>query len=134
MLQLSSETSRPSATSSLDRFTPEERTAHWVSFCVALDYRLDPADLIGSARGKPRLAFARQIAMYLCNVEFSLSYECIGNVFGRDRSTVAHACRVVEDEREDGWLDCRVAALEVICRSSIELVHRPELLLGEDAR
>jgi hypothetical protein len=54
--------------------------------------------------------------MYLAHVGFQLSFGAIGRVFDRDRTTVAHACRVVEDGRDDIWLDCRLEALELFCR------------------
>ncbi len=56
--------------------------------------------------------------MYLCHVGFSLSFEAIGRLFGRDRTTVAHACRVIEERREDIWFDCRVTTLEHICATT----------------
>lgn len=57
--------------------------------------------------------------MYLAHVGFSLSAESVARQFRRDRSTVAHACRVVEDNRDDRWFDCRVAALEMVCREAV---------------
>ena len=95
----------------------DERLCHWAAFCVARDFDLDAASLFGSTRGAPRAAYARQVAMYLAHVEFALSFETIGRAFGRDRTTVSHACRVVEDGRDDIWVDCRVAALELLCRA-----------------
>jgi chromosomal replication initiation ATPase DnaA len=89
-----------------------------VAACVALDFGLDAAELETGQRGSQRLAFARQIAMYLAHVGFGLNFESIGCAFRRDRSTVAHACRVVEDGRDDIWFDCRVATLELICRAA----------------
>jgi chromosomal replication initiation ATPase DnaA len=85
---------------------------------VAADFGLDAATLEAGLRGSQRLAFARQIAMYLAHVCFGLSFEAVGRAFGRDRTTVAHACRVVEDGRDDIWFDCRVATLELICRAA----------------
>jgi chromosomal replication initiation ATPase DnaA len=87
--------------------------------CVAADFNLDAAALTAATRGPPRVAFARQVAMYLAHVGFALSFEGIGRCFGRDRTTVAHACRVVEDSRDDIWLDCRLATLERVCRADI---------------
>ncbi|MBR2121105.1 MAG: helix-turn-helix domain-containing protein [Pseudomonadota bacterium] len=89
-----------------------------VAGCVAFDFGLDAAALETGLRGSQRMAFARQIAMYLAHVGFGLSFEIIGHAFGRDRTTVAHACRVVEDGRDDIWFDCRVATLELICRAA----------------
>jgi len=83
--------------------------------CVAFDFGLDARSLEAPLRGSQRMAFARQIAMYLAHVGFGLSFDAVGRAFGRDRTTVAHACRVVEDGRDDIWFDCRVATLESIC-------------------
>jgi hypothetical protein len=44
----------------------------------------------------------------------------IGRAFGRDRTTVAHACRAIEDRRDDIWFDCRLATLELICRAALD--------------
>ena len=93
-----------------------ERTCQWVAFCVARDFGLDMAALFAPTRGAPRAAFARQVAMYLAHTGFELSLETISRVFGRDRSTVSHACHVVEDGRDDIWLDCRLEALDLFCR------------------
>jgi len=83
--------------------------------CVAFDFGLDARELEAPLRGSQRMAFARQIAMYLAHVSFGLSFDAVGRAFGRDRTTVAHACRVVEDGRDDIWFDCRVATIESIC-------------------
>lgn len=90
-----------------------------ICVCVALDFGIDPRTLLASGRGAPRLAQARQIAMYLAHVGFALSCETVARHFHRDRSTVAHACRVVEDGRDDRWFDCRVSALELVCRGAV---------------
>ena len=38
----------------------------------------------------------------------------IGHAFGRDRTTVGHACHVVEDRRDDAAFDNFVSAIERI--------------------
>jgi hypothetical protein len=66
--------------------------------------------------------------MYLLHVDYALSCETIGRMFGRDRTTVSHACRVIEDSRDDIWLDCRLAALELACNGNMtskRSLHRP---------
>ena len=50
-------------------------------------------------------AFARQIAMYLAHVGFGLSMAEVGRAFGRDRTTVVHACHLIEDRRDEGRFD-----------------------------
>src|SRR4051812_40645683 len=93
------------------------RTCHWVAFCVARDFGLEPGALFGPTRGAPRIAFARQVAMYLAHIGFALSFGAISRAFDRDRTTVAHACRVVEDGRDEFRLDLRLEALELFCRA-----------------
>jgi hypothetical protein len=101
-----------------------ERTCHWVAFCVARDFGLDMVALFAPTRGAPRIAFARQVAMYLAHIGFELSFETISRVFDRDRTTVSHACHVVEDGRDDIWLDCRLEALELFRRTGFAALQQ----------
>ncbi|MEA2897009.1 MAG: hypothetical protein QOJ84_2624 [Bradyrhizobium sp.] len=112
----------PEGSSATAPSTPE-RTCQWVGFCVARDFGLDMAALFAPTRGAPRAAFARQVAMYLAHTGFEQSFETISRVFGRDRTTVSHACHVVEDGRDDIWLDCRLEALELFCRTGFEALQ-----------
>jgi chromosomal replication initiation ATPase DnaA len=77
-------------------------------------------DLAASTRRSPRSAFARQVAMYLAHVVCGLSLTEIGTLFRRDRTTVAHACSVVEDRRDDPDLDARIDHLEHAVSSLID--------------
>jgi chromosomal replication initiation ATPase DnaA len=70
------------------------------------------AELRGSNRGRAAAAFARQTAMYLAHVHFGLSLSQVGRKFGRDRTTVAHACARVEDSRDDPKYDRVLTCLE----------------------
>ena len=88
---------------------------HGIAELVAHGFGLDAATLMSPTRGARRAAYARQVAMYLAHVGFALSFEAIGRAFDRDRTTVSHACRVVEDSRDDPRLDCRLASLETMC-------------------
>lgn len=65
-------------------------------------------------RGSARIALARQVAMYLCHVGFALSLQRVALAFGRDRSTVAHACHAIEDKREEPKFDRWIASLEAM--------------------
>lgn len=78
----------------------------------ALGVPLD--DIVKPRRGSSGAAFARQVAMYLCHVGFELSLARVAAAFGRERSTVAHACHVIEDKREDETFDDWIAALEAM--------------------
>ncbi|MBN8606811.1 MAG: chromosomal replication initiator DnaA [Caulobacterales bacterium] len=81
-------------------------------------------------RGKRREAFARQVAMYLCHVGFELSLQRVAIAFGRDRSTVAHACHVIEDKREDDRFEFWIRGLELMLRRAPPSHQRrtPEVL------
>jgi chromosomal replication initiator protein len=49
-----------------------------------------------------RIAFARQVAMYLVRQHTSFSLKSIGEAFGgRDHSTVIHACEIIEAKIKD---------------------------------
>ncbi|MCB5202770.1 transposase [Neorhizobium sp. T786] len=64
-------------------------------------------------RDRRRLAcHVRQISMYVCHVALRISQSDIGDAFGRDRTTVGHACHVVEDRRDDPVFDDFVSAME----------------------
>ena len=71
------------------------------------------AELRAENRGRASAAFARQTAMYLAHVHFGLSLSQVGRNFGRDRTTVAHACARVEDSRDDPKVERILACLEV---------------------
>lgn len=59
----------------------------------------------------------RQIAMYVCHVSLRISQADIAHAFGRDRTTVGHACAVVEDRRDDPAYDDFVGAVERLATS-----------------
>ena len=80
----------------------------------ALGIRLE--DIVGRERGTAKIAFARQVAMYLCHIGFEFSLARIAAAFGRDRSTVAHGCHVIEDRRDDPKFDRWIATLEALVR------------------
>ena len=66
-------------------------------------------------RGTAPVAFARQAAMYLGHVVFGLSLTRLGRGFGRDRTTARHACRTIEEHRDDPAMDKVLGALEAAC-------------------
>ncbi|MGA7456266.1 MAG: helix-turn-helix domain-containing protein [Methyloceanibacter sp.] len=83
-----------------------------VDCAVSAVFDVDVRDLKAPTRGSTRAAFARQVAMYLAHVVCGLSLTEVGALFARDRTTAAHACRVVEDRRDDPELDGRLEHLE----------------------
>jgi chromosomal replication initiation ATPase DnaA len=67
---------------------------------------------MGPDRGKAEIALARQVAMYLMHTHYSRIYSEVGRFFGRDRTTVSHACGLIEEMRENVAFDTSVARLE----------------------
>ncbi len=67
------------------------------------------------ARGAAQVAFARQSAMYLAHILLGMNYSAVGKLFGRDRTTAAHACQTVEDRRDDPAIDVCLDFMEVVC-------------------
>ena len=56
----------------------------------------------------------RQVAMYVAHVVLGLTTREIGRGFGRNHTTVQHACHVVEDMRDEAAFDQVVARTERI--------------------
>lgn len=67
--------------------------------------------------GRRSTCHVRQIAMYVCHVVLRISLSDIGAAFGRDRTTVGHACNVVEDRRDAAAFDAFVSAVERVVLS-----------------
>lgn len=79
---------------------------------VCSAYDLSPTQIFRPSRGAARIAFARQVAMYIAHVWLGLSLSEVGRRFGRDRTTVAHACGLVEDRRDDPIIDATLTVIE----------------------
>ncbi|MFP3944238.1 MAG: helix-turn-helix domain-containing protein [Alphaproteobacteria bacterium] len=79
---------------------------------VALAFGIPAGELTAATRRRAPVAFARQVAMYLTHVAWSMPLVHVGAAFGRDRTTASHACRLVEDRRDDPRLDGLLTALE----------------------
>lgn len=75
-------------------------------------------EISASTRRSAEAAFARQVAMYLCHVGVGLSLSRVAHAFGRDRSTIAHACRIIEDRRDVPQFDAWIGALEDSVRAA----------------
>lgn len=91
---------------------PLKRTCRIVRQIIA-ELALLLGDRVVLRRDSRRVAcHIRQIAMYVCHVSLRLSLSDIGEAFGRDRTTVGHACHVVEDRRDEPAFDEFVSAVE----------------------
>ena len=91
-----------------------------INAAVAAAFTVPLGELRASTRRRAPVALARQSAMYLAHVAFGLSFSEVGRVFGRDRTTAAHACRRIEDRRADIALDTALAELEHALRRNFD--------------
>jgi hypothetical protein len=94
---------------------------------AAAVYSVPVPALRSPRRGPACVAFARQVAMYLAHVSLEEPLWAVAAHFGRDRTTVAHACARIEDERDDPALDRRLCGLEAA------LQHWRGSVLSEEA-
>lgn len=83
-----------------------------IEVTVAAAFNLPMDELRAKTRRTAPVAFARQVSMYCAHVTFGWSLTEAGSVFDRDRTTAAHACRVVEDRRDDPATDRLVQSVE----------------------
>ena len=95
---------------------PESGACRLAAAIVAAGAGLGVERIVGRQRSTARVALARQLAMYLAHVGLGLPQSGVAEAFGRDRSTVAHACRRIEDLRDDPAFDRQVAQMEATLR------------------
>jgi hypothetical protein len=103
----------------------DEDGAYLATALVAYALGLKTEDVFSavfsSGRGSRAAVQARHIAIYLTHAGLGMSLARVSRAFGRDRSTVAYACHVVEDRREDVDFDVWCDQLEVGLRSVVGL-------------
>jgi chromosomal replication initiation ATPase DnaA len=94
------------------RRTAAPRSCHDVIALVARQKNVPIPVLMHRRRNLLPIARARQLAMYLSHVVLGRTLAEIGEVFGRDRTTVSYACALIEDMRDDPQFDDEVLGLE----------------------
>lgn len=102
-----------------------EEAARLVLLVVGAQMRTSRRALLLPSRGPAHTSMARQVAMYLLHTMLSCPYQEVAAIFGRDRTTVSHACRQVEDMRDDADFDLRIAAMEEIIEAALALRAAP---------
>ena len=85
--------------------------------CLAI-----PQSHIAAKPRTQRVARARQMAIYLAHIGFGLNYTHLGEAFGRDRTTVRHACFRIEDARDEIRFDRALDYLEGALRAHADRV------------
>ena len=79
---------------------------------VAQHFNVPIRQLMSKTRAKAKVARARQIAIYVAHTTFSVPYREAAAYFQRDRTTIAHACKTIEDQRDDQHSDKKIAQIE----------------------
>lgn len=92
---------------------PEVRSVEDIQRAVCGHFRITNTDLMSKDRHKS-VAFARQVAMYLCRQRLKCSFPELGRAFGnRDHTTVMSAVRRVEKMiEEDPQVNAHLEAIE----------------------
>ncbi len=86
------------------------------ALATAAAFAVPVGELRATTRRSSYVALARQSAMYLSHVAFGVNLSEVGRAFGRDRTTAAHACRLIEDRRDDPAVEMVLTSLEDACR------------------
>jgi chromosomal replication initiation ATPase DnaA len=86
--------------------------ARLATAAVAIEFGVPDLTLDHPDLRNPLCDFSRQVAMYLTASLYGMTMTRIGELFSRDRSTVSHAIRVIEDGRTDPVLDEKIDRLE----------------------
>lgn len=112
-----------------DRFSERasKLTARMAKEVVCEAYGIPHAELMGQDRRPALLARARQTAMYLAHVVGQLSLNEVAQQFGRDRSTISHACINVEDSRDSPVIELQLDYMERRLRQRLKDAERQGL-------
>lgn len=105
-------------------FRPEDGLGSLLAGAVAAAFGIPKHEITSVSRRGAPAAFARQAAIYLAHVGLGLNYTEAGRIFRRDRTTAAHACRVVEERRDDACLDACLDYLEAALRSRLDIPRK----------
>ena len=97
---------------------------HRISLCermidiASAFFSVSGKELRQTGRSRTEIARVRQIAMYVTHVTLRLTMTDVGRGFRRDRTTVMHACHLIEDMRDDEEFDRIVQRFEKIARAA----------------
>lgn len=92
--------------------------ARLVQDVVAFAFGEPVEEIAAATRRAKGPALARQAAMYLTHVACGMSLGRVAVAFGRDRSTVSHACSLIEDRRDEPGFDACIGRLEAFLRAA----------------
>jgi chromosomal replication initiation ATPase DnaA len=103
---------------------PKKRDERVLSLCegmidiAAALFSVSGRELRRGGRTSLPVARVRQIAMYVAHTVLGLTMKEVGQGFGRDRTTVLHACHLVEDMRDEEEFDRHVVLTERVAMAA----------------
>lgn len=80
-------------------------------------FQVSLEELRSAQRGSSHVARIRQFGMYIAHTMFGLSMSEVAYAFSRERTTVKHACHLMEDMRENASFDRSVSSFEYLIRT-----------------
>lgn len=86
---------------------------------MAALFDVSGSDLRRPGRSTTSISRVRQIGMYVAHVVLRLNMSEVGRGFGRDRTTVQHACHLIEDMRDDPDFDGVVLTAERVATAAL---------------
>lgn len=84
----------------------------FAAYLVCEYYSVDISRLLSSTRDDATVSGARQLAAYIAHTSFGISFTAISQALARDRTTISHACRTIEDRRDEEEFDKELCKLE----------------------
>lgn len=98
----------------------DRRVARIIDLAAAA-HGVTSAEVLSRRRCSIEVTVARQLAMYLVHTLLRQTYKEVGVLFGRDRTTVSHACARTEDRREDkSPFELDVAGIEAMLMGEVD--------------
>lgn len=82
-----------------------------IDICAAL-FNVSSKELRQTGRTSAGVSRVRQIAMYVTHTTLGVSMQEVGRGYARERTTVRHACHLIEDMRDDEDFDRTVMTTE----------------------
>ena len=86
-----------------------------------------PCEIFHHSRSRAPIAATRQLAMYMMHVVLGRNLTEVGKFFGRDRTTVSHACFRIEDMRDDLEFDEYINRIEQLFEQTMKSEDFQEL-------
>jgi chromosomal replication initiation ATPase DnaA len=92
--------------------TPPKIDAGTIAEVVSASLEVELSEILSARRCRKGVSRARQISMYLAHTVYEIPMRRIARAYGRDRTTVSYACRVIEEMRDEPRFDAVVGAIE----------------------